>query len=280
MIREPQKTYLLELLVALGSSAEDFVLVGAQSMKFTLGESRATKDFDFLLDVVHIRERNAGINQILKALDYKVVPESQNFQFEKLIPNTKEVLRIEFMAPHELKRKKDFRVDVDRGLHARECYGGTIALQESDHYELTGLLPDGRPASTTIRVTRPTTLVLLKLLALDDRYRNIRGPAEAEHDREEAQTHAADVVAIMTASPDVDTFCRNFYSQFKGQTEVESRVRGILREYFRTDSAPGMLLYEESLRRDTPTDSSTRVQLRDELNRAFKMIHLIVPMDD
>lgn len=49
MIREPQKTYLLELLVALGSSAEDFVLVGTQSMKFTLGASRATKDFYFRL---------------------------------------------------------------------------------------------------------------------------------------------------------------------------------------------------------------------------------------
>jgi hypothetical protein len=65
---------------------------------------------------------------------------------------------------------------------------------------------DGRPASTTIRVTRPTTLVLLKLFAFDDRYRNIRGPAEAEHDREEAQTHAADVVAIMTANLDADAF--------------------------------------------------------------------------
>ena len=40
---------------------------------------------------------------------------------------------------------------------------------------------------------------MLKLLALDDRYRNIRGPAEARHDREEARTHAADIVAIVSA---------------------------------------------------------------------------------
>ena len=57
-----------------------------------------------------------------------------------------------------------------------------------------GGLPNGHPASATLRVTRPTALVLLKLLALDDRYRNIRGRAEAEHDREEAQTHAAAVI--------------------------------------------------------------------------------------
>jgi hypothetical protein len=83
MIPEPQKTYLLELLVALGPFAEDFVLAGAQSMKFTVKESRATKDFDFLLDVIRLRERNAEVKRILTSLDYKVVPESQHFQFEK-----------------------------------------------------------------------------------------------------------------------------------------------------------------------------------------------------
>ncbi len=280
MIPEPQKTYLLELLVALGPFAEDFVLAGAQSMKFALRESRATKDFDFLLDVIHLRERNAEVKRILTSLDYKVVPESQHFQFEKPIPNSNEVLRIEFMAPHELKRKRNFRVDVEKGLHARECYGGAIALQESDSHDLAGLLPDGSAVQTPIRVTRPTALVLLKLLALDDRYRNIRGPAEAEHDREEARTHAADIMAIMTAAIDLDSFRRVFQNQFKEQAEVENRIEGILREYFQTDSAPGMLLYEEALQRDTPADSRTRARLRDELNRAFKMITALVPTND
>jgi hypothetical protein len=158
--------------------------------------------------------------------------------------------------------------------------GGAIALQESDRYELTGLLPDGQPASTTLRVTRPTALVLLKLLALDDRYRNVRGPAEAEHDREEAQTHAADVVAIMTANLDADAFRQGFYTQMQGQPEVENRIKSILQEYFRTDSAPGMLLYEEALQRDTPADSRTRARLRDELNRAFKMMNRLLPIDE
>jgi hypothetical protein len=280
MIPEPQKTYLLDLLVALGPFAEDFVLAGAQSMKFALAESRATKDFDFLLDVIHLREQNAEVKRILTSLDYKVVHESQHFQFEKPIPNTQEVLRIEFMAPHELKRKRDFRVDVEKGLHARECYGGAIALQESDSHELAGLLPDGSSVQIPIRVTRPTALALLKLLALDDRYRNIRGPADAQHDREEARTHAADIMAIMTAAIDFDSFRHIFQNQFKEQTEVESRVKDILREYFQSDSAPGMLLYEEALQRDTPADRRMRVRLRDELNRAFRMVHVLVSADD
>nr|AOS95275.1 nucleotidyl transferase [uncultured bacterium] len=279
MIPEPQKTYLLELLVALGPSATDFVLAGAQSMKFTLAESRATRDFDFVLDVIHLREQDGHLKQILDSLDYQVVPESRNFQFEKVIPNTNEVLRIEFMAPHEFKRKKDFRVEIDKGVHARECFGGAVALQESDPYELTGQLPDGQPASITLRVTRPTALVLLKLLALDDRYRNIRGASEAEHDRQEAQTHAADVIAIMTANLELDKFRQRFYKQMQGQTDVEIRIASILKAYFHTDSAPGMLLYEEALRRNTPIDSETRIQLRNELNRAFRMIIKLLPAD-
>jgi hypothetical protein len=54
-------------------------------------------------------------------------------------------MRIEFMAPEEFKRAADFRVDVQKGIHARACTGGTIALAESDEYPLEGRLPDGEP---------------------------------------------------------------------------------------------------------------------------------------
>lgn len=52
-------------------------------------------------------------------------------------------MRIEFMAPEEFKRPTDFRVDVQEGIHARACRGGTIALAESEEYLLKGTLPDG-----------------------------------------------------------------------------------------------------------------------------------------
>jgi hypothetical protein len=45
--------------------------------------------------------------------------------------------------------------------------------------------------------------MMLKLLALYDRCHNIRGPEEARHAREEAQTHAADIVAIIKAQSDL-----------------------------------------------------------------------------
>ena len=206
MIPEPQRTYVLELLKALGPAADGFVVAGAQAMKFMLNQARATKDIDFVLDVIALRDGNDSIAETLKDLGYKVVPGSQNFQFEKAIPGSKEVMRIEFMAPEELKREKDFRVDVQNGIHARACTGGSIALAQSSIYELSGTLPDGTAFSAPVRVTKPHALVMLKLLALDDRYRNIRGPTEARHDREEARTHAADIVAVVGAQADMKGF--------------------------------------------------------------------------
>ena len=279
MILEPQKTYLLELLTTLGSAADEFVLVGGQALKFVLGEARATKDFDFLLDAIALREKPANIKEKLTALGYAVIPESRNFQFQKPIPGTKEVMRVEFMAPHELKRENDFRVTIEKGLHARECLGGSIALQESDLYEVRGVVPDGKPAQVNLRVTRSNALVLLKLLALDDRYRNLRGAEQAAHDRDEARVHASDIISILNATTDTAAFREAFYGQFRGDISLGIRVTDHLRNYFREDTSPGMLLYEESLRSDTPTGRNTRVQLAAELQRALRMMVRIIPSE-
>ena len=279
MIPEPQKAYLLELLVPLGPAADEFVLVGGQALKFVLGQARATRDFDFLLDAISLRQRPVHLAKKLAALGYSVVPESRNFQYEKPIPGTNEVMRVEFMAPRELKRDNDFRVDIEKGLHARECLGGTIALQESDIHEIQGALPDGTPARASLRVTRSYALVFLKLLALDDRYRNLRGPDHAEHDRNEARVHASDIIAILNAAVDVTTFRDAFYGQFASDPTLGIRVTDHLRTYFRDDTSPGMLLYEEALRSGGAVDRETRTQLANELGRAFRMVTGILPSE-
>jgi hypothetical protein len=46
VIPEPQRTYVLELLHALGPAASDFVVAGAQAMKVMVDRARATKDID------------------------------------------------------------------------------------------------------------------------------------------------------------------------------------------------------------------------------------------
>ena len=217
MIPEPQKTYVLELLYALGTTADEFVVAGAQAMKFMMERARATKDIDFVLDVVRLRSEPLLLGAQLEKLGYAVVDGSRNFQFEKPIPNSRETMRIEFMAPEEFKRaERDFRVDIQKGVHARACTGGTIAVAESEIHQLTGRLPDGSDFTAQLRVTKPHALVMLKLLALDDRYRNVRGPAESRHDREEARTHAADIVAIVSAQTNLSHFKEGFRAPVRG----------------------------------------------------------------
>jgi hypothetical protein len=55
MIPEPQRTYVLELFAALGPAAKDFVIAGAQAIKFTVKDARGTKDVDFILNVIALR---------------------------------------------------------------------------------------------------------------------------------------------------------------------------------------------------------------------------------
>ena len=272
MIPEPQRTYVLELLNALGPAAEEFVVAGAQAMKFMVARARATKDVDFVLDVVKLRGEPIALAAQLEKLDYKPVEGARNFQFEKPIPNSRETMRIEFMAPEEFKREKDFRVDVQSGVHARACTGGTIALAESEVHQLAGRLPNGTEFTASIRVIKAHALGMLKLLALDDRYRNIRGAAEAKHDREEARTHAADIVAIVCAQLDIAKFKEAFQRQFVSDPQLGERVRQILERYFREDVSPGMLVYEESLVADRPVDRETRREVAEELARAHQLM--------
>ena len=104
MIKEPQKAYLLELMMALGPAGDDFVLVGAQAMAFNIAQPRYSKDFDFVLNVIALRQAHQSIGDILKNLGYSVVSESKNFQFEKVISGLKEKMRIEFLASDKEQR--------------------------------------------------------------------------------------------------------------------------------------------------------------------------------
>ena len=271
MIPEPQRTYLLELLKALGPAADDFVIVGAQALKFLLPTARGTKDVDFILDVVQLRNQNAAVAGRLQALGYSAVEGARNFQFEKEVPGSAEKMRIEFMAPEDLRRKNDFRVDVDENVHARACKGGNIALAESASYQLSGHLPDGSPFTAAVRVTKPHALVMLKLLALDDRYRNIRGPREAAHDREEALVHAADIVAVVSAQVAKAQFRKDFENQFRNDQDLGKRATDTWIEYFKESTSPGLLLYEEFLARE-PSYQNAQRELREEVERAHNMM--------
>lgn len=277
LIPEPQRTYVLELLTNLGPAADSFVLAGAQALKFLLPKARATRDFDFVLDVVALREASIPIATILEKLGYVAIPGAQNFQFQKVIPASTEIMRVEFMAPSEYKRKNDFRVDVQANLHAHACDGGQIVLTESELRDLSGRLPNGQNAAIKVRITLPHSLVLLKCLATDDRYRNVRGPEHAEHDRSEARTHVEDIVAVLSAQTSLLDFRANFARQFDAEPPLKPRVSQIVTDYFTDESKPGILLYEERLRERVAGDDSSNSDLRNELQRARRLLMSLLP---
>jgi len=280
LIPEPQRVYLLELFNAIGKAAEDFVLAGAQAMKFMVEKARGTKDIDFLLNVIALREGSIDLAKILEGLGYAPIPESRNFQFQKPIPGSTEKMRIEFMAPAEYKRDKDFRVDIQDGVHARACAGGAIALIQSGQHTISGKLPNGDNCTVQVRVTQPHALVMLKILALADRYANIRGPKEARHDREEAQTHSADIVAILTVLPDVAKFKDLLTRQFLADPQLGIRVLRILTDFFRNVSSPGLIVYKEYLAANLPADRATAELLRRETDLAQRIVAQIFPVPE
>jgi hypothetical protein len=188
--------------------------------------------------VVALREAAVPIATILEKLGYVAILGAQNFQFQKEIPDSNEIMRIEFMAPSEYKRKNDFRVDVQANLHARACDGGKIVLAESELRDQSGRLPNGQNATIKIRITLPHSLVLLKCLAMDDRYRNVRGPEHAEHDRSEARTHVEDIVAVLTAQTSVADFRAHFARQFDAEPLLRPRVSQIANHYFADETNP------------------------------------------
>lgn len=271
MIPEPQRAYLLELVTALGPAAEGLVLVGGHALRFMVTRPRPTRDFDFVLNVTYLRDCSTLLGSVLASLGYAVADNARNFQFEKSIPNSREIMRIEFMAPAEFVRNNEIRVDVQEGVHGRACDGGSIVVVETEEHDLVGSLPDGRPVEAKIRVTRPHALVLLKLLAMDERYRNVRGPIHAEHDREEARIHADDIVGVMRAHENLGEFRTHFRRQFNQDTRLRERAYQIIRDYFGQEARPGLILYGESLMANLPPGESVR-ELGTELRRAQRLV--------
>ena len=247
IIKQPQLNYLIEFIEELGREVDNFILIGAQAMRFHLSDPRGTKDFDFVLNVNALRKTDHKIVDVLNKLGYEVVPESKRFQFFKRIPNSLEIMRLEFLASEKEKRQKDFRVTIQQSIHARACTGAEIALKECDYHSITLPLPDGTTKEIVIRVARPTVIAMLKLIAMDDRYNNIRGPEEAEHDRDEARIHSADIMIIIHHHIQDPGFKKAFWNQFGDETQLKHRILDILSSYFAGIDSPGIQLYAEFL---------------------------------
>ncbi|MBI5359864.1 MAG: hypothetical protein HZA48_04695 [Planctomycetes bacterium] len=155
-------------------------------------------------------------------------------------------MRIEFMASDKEKRPKDpVRVDIQKGIHAFQCVGAEIVLQQFDYAFIEGNLPDGRPAKVKIRFAKPNAVLMLKLLAIKDRYKNLRRPDKPKENRERAQVHSADSIKIVRHNIQNGNFNKLFWSQFGKEEGLKQQCVEIVMEYFKDIDAPGIQLYRE-----------------------------------
>jgi len=250
IIEFPQLVYLIEFFQELGKEADNFILIGGQAMRFHLSNPRNTKDFDFVLNINALRKTNLKIFDVLKKLGYRAIPKSKNFQFYKIIPNSSEIMRLEFLASEKEKRHKDIRVSIQKSIHARSCIGAEIALKEYDYHSISLPSPDEMHKGIIINVARPIVIVMLKLIAMDDRYNNIRGPEDAEHDRNEARINASDIMIIIHSYIKDPDFKKAFWNQFGDENKLKNRILDIISSYYAGIDSPGIQLYAEYLHKE------------------------------
>jgi len=272
MIEQPQLSYFVEFINALGVAAENFVLVGAQAMRFWQQKVRYTKDTDLILGAYQLARSDIKIADVLESLNYEVVQEAQRFQFSKDIPESEEKMRLEFLASEQGVIPDGFRINIQENVHAHKCLGAEVAIKESEFKIITGPLPNGEVVTVGIRVAKPHALLMLKLFAMDDRNKNIRGPKEAEHDRERARVHAADVVTLVNDNINNPEFIEKFWKQFGDDVGLEERTVNILTECYKDEKnkLPGIQLYREFLNGQGETDIDEKV------NRALREIQYIL----
>jgi hypothetical protein len=70
-------------------------------------------------------------------------------------------------------------------------------------------------------------------------------------------------------------FKRQFEGQFGAAPELGNRVTGILRDFFRDATAAGYLLYEEYLAATSLAGRSTQMEIREESERAHRILQRI-----
>ncbi len=98
----------------------------------------------------------------------------------------------------------------------------------------------------------------------------------AAHDREEARTHAADIVAVLSAQAGLGEFRNRFGGQFGQGTGLKERIHQIIRDYFGDEGKPGLILYGGSLIASLPSGETVR-ELGSELRRAQRLVSSLLP---
>lgn len=168
---------------------------------------RVTKDFDFItsLDLIASADEQQRLHEVLEKHRFQVVPENARWQFQKDVGKDRVVL-LDFHAAPPAEERSDLRVGArrikpgqslgKRGIHARENPEACGSHRHPFSFSYQGL---------EIVLPNPVTLVVMKLVAMRDRWLASQDESKSAGERadeaREARKHAADVwrtVAMVT----------------------------------------------------------------------------------
>ena len=83
MIPDPREPTCWNYSRRSGHRQNDFILAGAQAIKFAVKEAQGTKDVDFILNVIALRAEPLRLEAVSKQLGYAAIAAARNFQFKK-----------------------------------------------------------------------------------------------------------------------------------------------------------------------------------------------------
>lgn len=164
---------------------------------------RVTKDFDFIasLDLIASAGDQKQFHVALEKHNFKVVPKNARWQFAKDVDTGRTVV-LDFHAASPAENRDDLRVQARRvkpqpslgqeGIHARENPEAIGSELHPFSFAYEGI---------EIVLPNPVTLVLMKLVAMRDRWRGSQDASKSADERQfeegQARKHAEDVCRIM-----------------------------------------------------------------------------------
>lgn len=187
-IADVSLSYLLELMIALGSYREGLVLVGGWVPYLLLKEYQSSdvdfrhvgsKDIDIAVNPKLVNEKGyASILEILKQrgyepkLDVQGKPVQHSFVKNVITSKGEEQIQIDFLGPEyggTQKNKRHQRIQED--FLVRKARGADVMFDHTVDVILEGKLPDGAEGRTNIKMADIVGIMTMKGIVIGSRYK-------------------------------------------------------------------------------------------------------------
>lgn len=168
---------MVELLTVIGKLRDYMVLVGGWVPYFLLQDKQqehtGSIDIDLALDFNHISDTSyKTILELLDERDYK--EGKQPFIFNRTVKSEKGIeytIQVDFMSGEYGGTGKSHRTQRVQNVRARKARGCDLAFESNFPINISKKMPDGSRNEVTIKVADVIPFIVMKGMALDDRYK-------------------------------------------------------------------------------------------------------------